>query len=229
MFDSLQRSFLYGSVGFIAALFFTAIFGPTRVGFSFFAIAIALTVVFGGGLHVFARRYDAKLTKRISSSTSAKWAVSLNDIRLGTVTDAEYAALQQRVFRDGRVASAQALNLVHVLLRLVGRIVSMMPFVTFWATVGMFVFAPDAAFGLLQAAQKSNATALSLGVYASLSIVFSLSASATLLLTVSGKDFGICDYYSEGVHRELRRHFDTPAMGNIRLSRQPEDCGCSAG
>ncbi len=226
MHGSIQRSGFCGFAGLVAALLFAGMAGPVGFGWRFFALVFLLTVVIGGGLHVLAGRYDARLTKRISTPSGEQWDVVLNDIKLGTVTDAEYAAIQRRVFRDGRAAGAQILNLLHVVLQAFGRIVNLMPFVAFWAIVGLFIVSPDQAFTVMQAAEKADAKSLSLGVYAALSILFSLSASVMLLLTGICRGFGFRDCYDEGINREIRRHFKAAATGDVRLVRQI--CQCDA-
>lgn len=225
MHGSIQRSALCGFAGLLIALLFAGLYGPTGVGRSFIALTFALTILFGGGLHLLAVRYEAKLARRILTPADGHWDVVLNDIKLGVITDAEYATIQQGVFRDSRVAGAQILNLLHMFAQAVGRLVGLMPFVTFWAIIGLFVVAPDQAFVVLQAAEKADAKSLASGIYAGLSILFSFSASMLLLLTVTTRSLGFRDCYAEGVNREVRRHFNAVATGDVRMVRQ--GCGCS--
>jgi hypothetical protein len=134
MYGSLQRGFLCGFLGFLSALFLAGLFGPPHSGVWFCAVVIGLAAIVGAGLHVLAGRYDDTLSRRIAATTSQRWDVVLNDVRLGTVTDAEYAAILQRVFRDGRVAGAQLLNLSHVAMRVMGRLIVLIPFLFFCPT-----------------------------------------------------------------------------------------------
>jgi len=228
MNGSLQRSFLCGFLGFIAALFFTVLFGPPHSGAFFLAAVIGLTVISGTGLLVLARRYDEKLTRRIASATSQRWDVVLNDVQLGTVTDAEYAAIQLRVFRDGRVAGEQFLNVGHVALRLIGRLFVLIPFLLFWTALAMYLTAPDSVVSVLLEVQKADAAMIAKAAGMLFQWVCVFASSALVIMAASGIDVGVRDCFSAGVHRELRRRFKTPAIGELRLTLQPSDCGCVA-
>jgi hypothetical protein len=227
MNGSLQRSFLCGILGFIAALFFTVLFGPPHSGSWFLATVSGLTVILGAGLHVLARHYDDRLTRRIASNMSQRWDVVLNDVKLGSVTDAEYATIQQRVFRDGRAAGEQFLNVAHVALRVIGRLFVLIPFLLFWTAIAMYLTAPDSVVSVLLEVQQADAAMVAKAAGMLLQWVCVFASSALVIMAASGIDVGVRDCFSAGVHRELRRHFKTPAMGEMRLTLQPVDCACS--
>jgi hypothetical protein len=229
MYGSFQRSSLCGFLGLIAALFFTGLYGPPQNGWCFLTVVVVLTAIFGVGFSVLAGRYDAKLTQRIATPTASSWDVVLNDVKLGSVTDAEYAEIQQRVFRDGRVAGEQFLNLLHVALRAAGRFVLLIPFLFFWAAIALFLFSPDSVSTVVQVLQKGDPVMLAKTTEAFLRLVFTVMAMAMLITSVCGLDFGFRDCYSEGINRRLRRHFKTHATGNMHLTRQQEACACSNG
>lgn len=226
MNGSLHRSFLFGFLALIAALFLTALFGPSHSCSSFLAVVVGLAVVFGVGLHVLARHYDDKLTRRIASTTLLRWDVVLNDVKLGTLTDSEYAAIKQRVFRDARVAGEQFLNVGHVTLRLISRLLVLIPFLLFWTAIAVYLTAPDSVHSVLLAAQKADAVMLAKAAGTLLQLVCVFTSLGLVLVAGCGLDVGVRNCYSAGIHRELRRRFKTPAMGEMRLTRQPDDCGC---
>jgi Na+/proline symporter len=152
----------------------------------------------------------------------------LNDVLLGTITDAEYAATQQRVFRDGRVAGEQLLNLGNVAMRLISRLIVLIPFLLFWTAIALYLTAPDSVVSVLLEAQKADSAVLATAARMLFQWVCVLAASALIIMAASGIDVGVRDCFSAGVHRELRRHFKAPAMGEMRLTLQPSDCGCRA-
>jgi hypothetical protein len=225
----LQRSFLCSFLGLIFALFITAMCGLPQNGWCCLAVILGLAVVFGGGLHVVAHHYDDKLNRRIAQATSQRWVVVLNDVKLGTVSDAEYAAMQQRVLRDGRVAGEQFLNLCHVALRIVSRLFVLVPFVLFWTAVVFYLTSPDTVASVILAAQKADVTMIASAARMLFQWVSVFASSALVVMAASGLDIGVRDCYSIAVHRELRRHFKTPALGEMRLTQEPGDCGCTSG
>lgn len=227
MFVSFQRSFLCVFLGFLAALFFTIGFGWPHNGLIALSMVGLCTAAFAGSLHLLARRYEARLEKRIASNAAARWSVILNDIKLGTLTDAEYATAILRAFRDPRVAGEQLDNVCRVAWRSLGKLFVLIPFVLFWAEAILMLSSPDAFAVMVHQLQQADAATFT----AAMKILFQVAAlmsAMTLLLgsAAFGYDIGVRDCYSEGTNRELRRIFNSAATGDIRLVPELPACEC---
>jgi hypothetical protein len=226
MFDSFQRSFLACFLGFIAALFVTLMYGWPNSGAVALGVLAGFTVFFTGSIHFLARRYDTRLTQRIADGDKISWHVVLNDVKLGTLTDAEYASAKQRAFRDPRVAGEQVVNLCRAAASAVGRVVILIPFLLFWLFAVLLLVSPTEFSSTVEMLQKADAVTLTAAVKLLFEIAGLIAVMTLGICAALGHDVGVRDCYSEGVNRELRRVFKTAATGDVQLTRVLSDCEC---
>ncbi|QSB03786.1 hypothetical protein JWZ98_23030 (plasmid) [Methylomonas sp. EFPC1] len=162
------------------------------------------------------------LDKRITSEKTTEWDVYINNIRMGTVTDAQYASMQQRVYIDPKNSMAQIVNIVYGLYTMVYKIVVIVPLTLFWLTVISLIYSPETWVEIIQLLQSADTTTLTINIKAAHDLVSILAILVTLsagIMMALGVKFGFRNIYADAVGVLLRQHFKVPADGEIRLCR----------
>jgi hypothetical protein len=165
-------------------------------------------------------RYDATLTTRMQAIDQGEWEVWLNGIKLGTVTDNDYAAMQQAVLRDSRVAIEQFMNVGEVMIVVLQKLVLGLPVMVFWFGVGSALFAPECYADLARELQKAEPTTVAAAAKRVLQCGMVFGIVTFCWMAVFGHRFGFRPCYSEAVDRILRQRFNTPVEGEIMLCRR---------
>jgi hypothetical protein len=171
----------------------------------------AVLVLMGFGIHRAMLRTQEAYRRRIKANETTLWDVWVNGVKVGTVTDARYAAIQQHVYGDSRHAMAQFLNVGQMALVVIDKLVRTMTLLLIWFAVVLTVFVP--AWYLLPAQEFQPAFATAIAQIAWLSVM-TLGIRAVL-----GARFGFKNCYAAAMGRLLRQHCNTPAEGEVRLSR----------
>ena len=96
-------------------------------------------------------RYAGALSARIETADSPTWDVEVNQVKAGTITDADYAAIRLRVFYDFRTYVSQLMNLFRVALNSFDYCYRAIPLGLFWVAVGLAVFSPEMLSSVLTA------------------------------------------------------------------------------
>lgn len=184
-------------------------------------LAISLTTSMAGATVAlfFVGRYEAGLTARVQGDVQYVWDVWMNDIKIGTLTDAQYAAMQREAMGDPRLILAQLFNLGHVLLNVAGRVCAMVPMLTIgMAAVAAFVV-PDSLAEFAQTWRTVEPAALIAGLQNLFEMVALVSVVWVAFKAVSGHRFGFCNQYAKSVARMIRQQCNTPTEGDIHLTR----------
>ncbi|KVP39490.1 hypothetical protein [Burkholderia ubonensis] len=223
MKNSLKRVALNITVAVIVALAFTLLFGPTNNTAAGLVFVVLVTIIGSVALQVASNRYDARLTQRMGAKDSPVWDARLNGVKVGRISDAEYAGMQQRAFRDGRNALAQLFNVGHMALVAVEKLVVAVPVVFFWGAVALVLFAPESYAEVIREFQKADAAATAKAIGVIVHVGITVAVLAVGLMAATGYRFGFRDYYSEAINRMLRQHFNAPAEGDVHLCRVAAD------
>ncbi len=206
-------------VSIIVAVVFTFAFGAYS-GLPSLALTMLLAAIFNiiiGGL---ADRHDAGLTKRMEADAPITWDVWINDVQVGTVTDAQYAAMQRHAARDGRNAAAQLFNLGKMALSVIDKLMIAVPLTCFWTAIAMAAFSPDTFIQIAQELQTTGPTAITAAVRSFMQVGVLVFAILVAMMVAMGLRLGFKNCYAVAVNRMLRRHCNTPVEGDVRLSRQ---------
>lgn len=166
----------------------------------------------------FVARHDARLARRQKGDKPFAWDVWMNSVKVGCITDAQYAAIQRAAFGDGRLVVAQALNLGRVALNIVGELLVKVPLLLFWLLVLTTIISPESITEIAEAWRTVEPDQLTAGVVilARLGVV---AASLLLLIQLAiGGRFGFRNHYSQEVARQIRQQCNTPTEGDIHLS-----------
>ncbi|WP_157657682.1 hypothetical protein [Burkholderia ubonensis] len=222
MNNSLMRGALQLALSVPVVLFFTICFEP-RSGFAMLVTVIVSTILCVTMLEVDARRRESRLVRRIEAKDSPNWEVRLNDVSIGRITDAEYAAIELSAFRDGRNALAQLFNLGRMALAMVDKLVGVVPHVFFWSAAALVLFAPDRFTEVIHGFQQADAATTAKALDAIARVGFTLAVLTVGVMAALGCRFGFLNHYAEDVNRRLRQHCNTPAQGDVMLYRVAAD------
>lgn len=176
---------------------------------------LAGSLVFGA---LFAlSRYDAHLVARMSNASSFAWEVRMNGVKIGLITDSQYAAMQRSVYGDGRLLVAQVLNMGRVVVNLAGKVFVGAPLLLFWLLAAASIATPQS---LADAVRGWHAADLAAQAEA-LRVLFNLGALVSVLsvsiMFAMGYRFGFRNHYGEALAGMLRRRCDVPAVGDVDL------------
>lgn len=199
---------------------------PISLALSYFAgetwpnaiISAAISSIAAFAVIFFLGRRDARLAERMSVRASLAWDVWMNGVKIGVITDAQYAAIQRAAFGDGSLVVAQALNLGQVALDIAGKVFVGVPLTMFWLLAAASVAAPESITGLA-ALRSADLAALVTSSDNLLRLVGVVTAMSVILLFAFGHRFGFCNCYGEAVARMVRQQCGVPSEGDIRLSK----------
>lgn len=162
-------------------------------------------------------RLEGRFQDRISADTALHWEVLINGVTVGSVSDTEYAQIQQAAFRDERLGMSQLLNAGHVMIVGASRLMVAIPLQFFWLAALYALY--DAAGFLAMIAQLQAAGPETL-VYTFQHLMTILLLIGTLWLGLSaltGSRMGFRNHYRERVAQLLRQRFDVVAEGDVIL------------
>lgn len=166
------------------------------------------------------RRYMAALHQRAEAAGGPQWDVELNGVKVGEVSDANYAAIRLAVFGDMRLYVAQCRNGVRVMARAFDAVLMLVPTLTVWGLLAVAMFAPEWAAQALHTLQASSAAELGSMARRLAGALLVLGAmSAVLTMIVTGARYGFVNRFAEATGLALRRQLGVAAEGEIRLVR----------
>lgn len=162
-------------------------------------------------------RHNRLLSKRMHASDGEviTWSVLMNGVDVGTVTDAEYAAIQKYAFNDWHNAATQLFNIGYGVATIFSRLVTLVPFAAFWVATAAIFFAPE-SFDVFHETEPSHMI-LAAKALVNLSITLSIMVIGFMLLI--GYKFGFRNVYSDSVGRMVRNHLRVAIEADIVLIR----------
>ena len=93
----------------VLAVFLTWLLGnPFAMGFAMGAFAALIDAL--------RSRYLDALDRRMAAVAGPVWDIELNRVKVGTISDAEYAAIRRKCFTDPRLYVAQVMNALRVIV-----------------------------------------------------------------------------------------------------------------
>jgi hypothetical protein len=164
--------------------------------------------------------YEAELLVRMGAADGGSdWKVQVNDVTVGSISDAAYAKVRHAVFFDIRTHVAQLMNFCSIVNRLIDYLFLSIPLVVFWGGVACYLFFPSTFAEVLDTIRKVTPAEVSAAIS---HIVKLLSAIAVLVIgvhTMLGHRFGFINRFDEGCNDRLRQLVECPAEGRITLFR----------
>lgn len=201
-----------------AAVLFTSIFNYS--GWLRHLSLVAMTTAFTFSIYTLFQRYDASLIQRMEASNPFVWDVMVNKIKVGSVTDAQAAAMERYAFNDNRNWLAQLFNLCTILRRTIGYLIVHLPITLFWILIALIIFSPESYTAIITGLQKDGVPAISSGAMAILPIMLIFSVLVLPICWAFGSRFGFENAFSASVSWMLREHCKTAADGYVALSRK---------
>jgi hypothetical protein len=175
------------------------------------------------GLAWISKWYPANLAKRIERDAPIRWSIWRNNAEVGSVSDAQYAAMQRDAVCDRRNAIAQLQNVGRVVINVLDKLVIAVPVLLFWGALAFALCSPEFFMAVVREFQNGD-TASNLPFIRFL-LLFTIihSMMAFGLMALAGYNFGFVDCYSASVNRMLRRHCNIPDDGDIHLVQTLHD------
>lgn len=199
-------------------------------GVSVLAIALVMFLTFGPSQHVlFAVLAGLLLLVAFLADSARKaeargdgdgiWEVMLNGVSVGTISGAAYVALKRDVYRDARNALDQAANVGNAALTILRKHFVGVPVTLFWCALAIKLGTPDADAKFFDALAHATRPELAAAVGPMLLLYVLCLALVLAGAVIFGADLGLRNRYSEAINAGLRRHCETPAVGDIQLLR----------
>lgn len=164
------------------------------------------------------QRQGAQLQARIDNPAAFQWEVVVNDVHVGTLSDAHYAGLERVVLDDWRVYFAQARNLAEVAGRAAGTLLLAVPLTLFWLGIAIVAFDPHSATAVIDAVRTVPSAEISaaVGRYGP-SVVALVAVSMCLSALVTGPRFGYENQFQAALGAAVRRRVQAAAEGRMLL------------
>lgn len=207
------------TIAVIVSLTICAFTGLLDKGWLSVLMNVVVTVAAMYGMQYMMNYKSARYSKRINDPSAPDLDVRLNGITIGSLSDADYAAMQQDALRDGRNALAQLLNIGRVLFTVVDRLIVVVPVLVFWGVLAFAAFAPYSPAEMLLEFQQVDAATIKRTLGQLLQIGATLVLMTMMMMPVLGFRFGFKNCYSAAVDQMLRYHFKMPAGGDFRVAR----------
>ena len=147
------------------------------------------------------------------------WEVSVNDVLVGAIRDADYAKVRIDVLLDESVYINQLGYCALVVYRGLNMILTAVPILVVWGAIGLYFFRPE-YFQLLLAADTTHP--LKLGVSAAEAIgyaLFSAFVGGFIYHVIFGNPFGFVNAFTEEVENRVRKAVKCPGLGQVSLFR----------
>lgn len=182
--------------------------------FGAFAVLLVLFVLYSIVM------YLTDLRSRAVSDNSAYWDVEINQVKVGTISDKDYAAIKLSVFKDTFIYINQAFNVCTTVARVIAQLLVFVPRFTFWYFAIIAIVSPESIIDQAKAIQGISADDVTKAIDMLVMSVFLPFAVIVGTLVVSGVwRPGFKNCFDAAIATELRQHCKTPTEGSMVLSR----------
>lgn len=208
----------YGARYLMLATAVLACFLVWLLGSPFVMGVFAALIVIGG--NEVRLRYIGALDRRMTAVDGPVWDIELNQVKVGMISDGEYAAIRRKCFSDQRLYVAQALNLLRVGLNAFDYCYRAIPLGLFWVIAAVATFSPDTIATVLAELHKAGPDAIQGAVGNAARLLVLVMFMAVFAHWVLGLSrFGYIDRFDEATGAALRKHCKVAAEGSIVLVR----------
>lgn len=155
--------------------------------------------------------------KRIYSAQGPQWDVHINQVKVGRITDADYAKILLDVTRAPEVIIRQLANYLCVAASFISNVFLFVPYMFFGVVSIMALFYPDILIESIVEIQAGTPEEIGSVV---VSIICALVTMATLVGFVSicaGNRFGFKNLFDEAVADKVRRKVGCASTGTVSL------------
>jgi hypothetical protein len=156
---------------------------------------------------------DQELEKRASQPASFLWSVTVDGVSVGTLPDAQYAALFLSALRDWRTAWRYGLGLMRWLTGFAARIAWLVPLLIFWDLVWVAVTSPHAYLHDVHRLVAHGPA----DFVSHITLAIALVVLAEMVGFAAGLK-SLPNAYEHALHRMVRQEFALAAAGAITLA-----------
>lgn len=161
-----------------------------------------------------------KLDHDLQEPSSATYDAYVNEVRVGTLSDADYSKIKRQVLRDPRLYFAQVMNVGWVAIKALDTFVLGIPILAFWVLFALAYFEPE-AYGSILATLQEGPDAIRAAANSYIGILTQLwFVSLLIQAVVRGHVPGFTNAFDAATTRLLRRQLGVAAEGDVILHRQ---------
>ena len=161
-----------------------------------------------------------KLDQDLQKPSSATYDAYVNEVHVGTLSDAEYSKIKRQVLRDPRLYFAQVMNLCRVAVKALDTFFLGIPILAFWTLFALAYFEPE-AYATILGVLREGPDAISAAANRYMAILIQLWLVSLLVqATVRGHLPGFTNVFDAATTRLLRRQLGVAAEGDVILHRQ---------
>lgn len=195
--------------GLLVAGFASLVFGA--IGAVLGAIA-ALLAATGS------QRKRADLQRRIDAPAPHYWAVVINKVRVGSISDSDYACLEKAVHGDWRVYFAQGRNLFKVCVRAAEMLLFGVPVALFWVALAIIFVDPESAAAVAEGMRAAPAREIvaALERFTTAVMIF-LVVIMFLCAMIASPRLGYENMFMVELGEAVRRRVRAAAIGRLEL------------
>lgn len=169
------------------------------------------------GINYARLRYLEALDNRISKNQDVMWDVLVNDVKVGSISDSEYASIRQNRLTDRRTYAPKAINVAQSFGNAILFVHTIVPAAFFWVGVVALLFSPEYMTNALAEAHKLNHSEAVQRAVQGMVMLISLTTMAYMIFDYLC--YGIIDRIEEVVGADVRKHCSVAAEGKITLVR----------
>lgn len=161
-----------------------------------------------------------KLDHDLQEPSSSTYDAFVNDVHVGTLSDADYSKIKRQVLRDPRLYFAQVFNLGWTAVKALDSFILGTPILAFWGLFALAYFEPE-AYGTIIATLQQGPDSIQDAANRYMSILIELwFVSLLVQATARGYLPGFTNVFDAATTRLLRRHLGVAAEGDVILHRQ---------
>lgn len=173
----------------------------------------------GAGVLDLRTRYMRALTQRSMEGNDIIWDVEVNGVKVGQVSDLDYAAFRVKIFRDPQTYVAQLLQVANAVYRAINSLLYGIPPLVFWVVVISEVIAPGTFNSVLSAFQKASPAEIHNALVSGVGPLEMIILLYVVISASLGSRFGFINCFVAETAYELRKYCGVAAEGNVRMVR----------
>lgn len=168
------------------------------------------------------QRQRAALQSRIDKPALLHWDVVVNNVRVGALSDAQYAGLEKAVLDDWRLYGAQAVNLAKVVVRTAEMLIFAVPVTLFWLGLAVAIFDPKDAAVIVQGLRTASPAEIVAAVaHWAPTWLVSAAVLMSMFALLASPRLGYENKFNAELGEAVRRRLRVAAVGRLMLVPVP--------
>lgn len=161
-----------------------------------------------------------KLDNDLQEPSSVTYDAYVNEVHVGTLSDADYSKIKRQVLRDARLYFAQVMNIGWVAIKALDTFFLGIPILGFWTLFALAYFDPE-SYGTIIVALQQGPDSIRAAANQYMWILVQLwFVSLLIQAAVRGHLPGFTNVFDAATARLLRRQLGVAAEGDVVLHQQ---------